>query len=142
MPGVSTARAERSAVSGSRPVENLHGLKDHYRMSSERITVDSASLRAAADGNATAAEQLDEYSSACKQWVADVEQEFLRCHGPVAASVGTAMRAFFDGVGEQATGAGGEHSAMGENLTNAAGRYDDADHSGATAVNASVGGAL
>ncbi len=142
MPGVATAVAEQSVVSGGRPVENPYRLKDHYRMSSERISVDPASLRTAADGNAAAASQLDDYSRACKQWIADVEQEFLRCHGPVAAPVGTAMRAFFDGVGDQATGASGEHSAMGDNLTNAAGRYEDADHAGATAVNAAAGGAL
>ncbi|MBS1691249.1 MAG: ESX-1 secretion-associated protein [Actinobacteria bacterium] len=111
-------------------------------MSSERISVDPASLRTAADGNAVAASQLDDYSSACKQWIVDVEQEFLRCHGPIAAPVGTAMRAFFTGVGDQATGAGGEHAAMGQNLTNAAGRYEDADDAGATAVNAAAGGVL
>ncbi|WP_193606198.1 type VII secretion target [Mycobacteroides abscessus] len=111
-------------------------------MSSERISVDPASLRTAADGNAAAAAQLDEYSRECRQWIADVEQEFLRCHGPVAAPVGAAMREFFDGIGDQAADASGEHSAMGDNLTTAAGRYEDADQAGSTAVNAATGGAL
>lgn len=143
MSGIVTAGAAESVVgSDGRPVENPYRLKHHYRMSSERISFDTVSLRHTADDNAAAASQLDDYSRACKQWIADVEREFLLCHGSVAAPVGGAMRAFFDGLGDQATGAGGEHSAMGANLTNAAVRYEDVDDAGATAVNAATGGVL
>ncbi len=121
-------------------VENPDGLKDHYRMSSERISFDTTSLRTAAEGNDTTAAIFDDFGRACRDWIGEVEAEIMRCHGVVAAPVGSALRDFYAGLGDHAEGAGGDHVALGEALRGSATAYDDVDAGGAAAVNAAAGG--
>lgn len=123
-----------------RPVENPDGLKDHYRMSSERISADTVALRVAAESSAAASSLLDEYGHACKDWIDDLDASFLRCHGAVAAPVGSALHDFYDGLIEQASAASGGQTGLTENLRDAASGYDRVDAAGAAAVTAARGG--
>ena len=134
--------AYETAVS---PAEHLlktpSRLNDHYRMSSERLFVDTDSVRTAADGSAVNAAEWAEYQRACGQWMEEAEEEILRCQGPVAAPVGAALRNHFDGLNDRAGSASDHHGAFGTKLLAAAKRHDDADSSGAESVRASGGAA-
>jgi hypothetical protein len=120
-------------------LKNHRSLEEYYRMSSQRLFVDTTSLRAAADGSAGNAAALDDYRHACEQWIADCEGEIMRCHGVVAAPVGAALQGFYTGLADQAATVSGDHCTMGENLATAAERYDNADAAGAALVQATGG---
>lgn len=108
-------------------------------MGTQRISVDTDSLRAAAAGNSVNASVLDEYRQECEQWLANAKQQVLHHYGPVAAPVADALHDFYTGLGDQANDTTDCHRALGAALDAAAHGYDGTDSSGATAVRAAGG---
>jgi hypothetical protein len=129
--------AERPPVGG--PVENIYSLQDHYRMSSAPISVDPAALRVTADGNRHSASYLTDYEQQCQEWLGQVESEIFRCHGAVAAPVGSSLRQHFDRISAQAAATAADQTAMADKIAAAAGRYEEGDAQGAEGIRTAGG---
>lgn len=108
-------------------------------MGTQRISVDTDALRAAAAGNGASADALNEYRQACEQWLTNARRQVLHHYGPVAAPVADALNDFYTGLGDQASTTTDRHRDLEAALDAAAKGYDDTDSSGATAVSAAGG---
>ena len=121
------------------PVEKTYSLQDHYRMSSGPISVNPSALRHTADGYRDSAALFDDYQHQCQEWLGTVESEILRCHGVVAAAVGSSLREHFGRLSAQAAVTATDQSAMADKITVAASRYECADVDGAVAIRTAGG---
>lgn len=103
-------------------------------MSSRPVSVDPATLRAAAEENRAGADYYAEQQRLTEEWITEVEAEIVRCHGRVAAPVGAALRGFLARSASAAGATAAQREQMGENLQVAAARYEGGDHDAAQSI--------